>query len=639
MEKVKQRIISFFVKYRYMMMLTIPFWMMDIIIRITGNKVAFYPVYYPGPNLFTILWITLFTGIVVFIGGRAGKIIYCILSAVFCVMFLTNAVYYSLTGFYFNFSLLQMAGEGSSYIMDTILGTPVYVYALLIFIVIVIILVFRTASKERVFYEESRPKRLVMVILLFVVLHILAPYSLGKGTDGLKWNSFKNARDIYDNFNDSNKCMRVSGLYEYTFRNFYVIYLKPKEIMSDEDKAFMDEQYNDLMAEKNDYTGIFEGKNIIFLQLEGMDSWLLNEENTPNLYQLKNNAIDFKNHFSIYTGGGSTFNSEFAVNTGFTTPISYNENVYKLNGNTFNYTLPKLFKEQGYSVDAFHMNSGEFYNRALNYESWGYDSYNGLIDVLGMGNGSMSLTDGEDLSYELDRTLIENEEFYDKMFRNKEKFIDYIITYTPHTPFTSEKGVGKLVANMKYGEGNVPENLSEEDIAKLEAAETDYMVGLLLEALKENELYDNTVIVCYADHYLYTLEDKSILEKYKDTPVDSNLINRTPFFIWSADTQYTAVEQATMQIDILPTILNMFAVDYNPSYYLGSDIFSENYEGIVFFSDGSWYDGNVYVEMSNVTNDAEISEDELEYKNNIVSDLIRKNDLTLKYDYQKTIDE
>ena len=105
-----------------------------------------------------------------------------------------------------------------------------------------------------------------MVILLFVVLHILAPYSLGKGTDGLKWNSFKNARDIYDNFNDSNKCMRVSGLYEYTFRNFYVIYLKPKEIMSDEDKAFMDEQYNDLMAEKNDYTGIFEGKNIIFLQ-------------------------------------------------------------------------------------------------------------------------------------------------------------------------------------------------------------------------------------------------------------------------------------------------------------------------------------------------------------------------------------
>ena len=109
--------------------------------------------------------------------------------------------------------------------------------------------------------------------------------------------------------------MRVSGLYEYTFRNFYVIYLKPKEIMSDEDKAFMDEQYNDLMAEKNDYTGIFEGKNIIFLQLEGMDSWLLNEENTPNLYQLKNNAIDFKNHFSIHLLSVFLFYSESEVNT------------------------------------------------------------------------------------------------------------------------------------------------------------------------------------------------------------------------------------------------------------------------------------------------------------------------------------
>lgn len=75
----------------------------------------------------------------------------------------------------------------------------------------------------------------------------------------------------------------------------------------------------------------------------------------------------------------------------------------------------------------------------------------------------------------------------------------YIITYSPHTPFTTEKEVGKILAEEKYGKGNVPK-LSEEDCAKMAASETDNMVGLLIQALKDNGLYDNTVIVAYADH-------------------------------------------------------------------------------------------------------------------------------------------
>ena len=62
---------------------------------------------------------------------------------------------------------------------------------------------------------------------------------------------------------------------------------------------------------------------------------MLTKKTTPNLYNLRKHSIDFSNHYSIYTGGGSTFNSEFAVNTGFTTPISYIENVYSFSKNTF----------------------------------------------------------------------------------------------------------------------------------------------------------------------------------------------------------------------------------------------------------------------------------------------------------------
>ena len=92
----------------------------------------------------------------------------------------------------------------------------------------------------------------------------------------------------------------------------------------------------------------------------------------------------------------------------------------------------------------------------------------------------------------------------------------------------------------RYGKGNVPD-LSEEESAKLMVGETDYMVGLLIQALKDNGLYDNTVIVAYADHYLYTINDKTVLDKYKDT--QGNLINNTPFFIWSSDIKSQSVNK------------------------------------------------------------------------------------------------
>ena len=449
---------------------------------------------------------------------------------------------------------------------------------------------------------------------------------MGSGNKNLKWNSFKKARNVYNEFSDTNKSMKVAGLYEYTLRNLYITFLKPKEKISDSDRKFLKNIYEAKDEKKpNKYTGMLKGKNVIFLQLEGMDEWLLTKKNTPNLYKLKNESIDFTDHYSIYTGGGSTFNSEFAVNTGFTTPISYNENVYTFNKNTFNNTMAKLFKKEGYSVNAFHMNSSEFYSRGINYKSWGYDNYYGLKDIL-------DSKDKNDLSYELDRKLIENKTFYNKMFKGSERFVDYIISYTPHTPFTTEKEVGKLVAEMKYGKGKIPK-LSEEQVADLMVGETDYMVGLLMQALKDNNLYDNTVIVAYADHYLYTINDKSVLDKYKET--DNNLINRTPFFIWSSDMKAEKIDRTNMQMNILPTVLNLFGIDYNSNYYIGKDILSNDYSPLAFFADSSWYDGNAYVADGKVTNGVGISKTQIEKKSSIVSELIKKNDLTLKYDFLK----
>jgi phosphoglycerol transferase MdoB-like AlkP superfamily enzyme len=620
--KLKANIIKNYIFiHRYTLLLAVPFLLMDFITRLLGYKIGYFPIYYPSPNIFTVLWLFLFLGIVTSLKGKAGKAAYWSIFIVFFILFLTNTIYYSLTSFYFSFNLVLMADEGSSYLLDTIIHTNPLIYILAIIIIISAVI----ATKKAPVKKEWRFKRLGIIFLIFVMLHLISPLCLGFANSNLKWSSFRNPRNIYESYSDSNKSLRVSGLYEYSIRNFYMTFLKPKEKLNNDDKEFLEKIYTAEDTKKDDkYTGLFKGKNVIFLQLEGMDDWLLTQKNTPNLYNLRKNSINFTDHYSIYTGGGSTFNSEFAVNTGFTTPVSYTENVYTFNTNTFDNTLAKLFKKEGYTVNAFHMNSSGFYSRGVNYKSWGYDNYFSLKD-----SGSYN-----DLTYELDRELIENKTFYNNMFKQNGNFVDYIISYTPHTPFTTQKEVGQLVAAMKYGQDNIPD-LDEEDSAKLMVGETDYMVGLLIQALKDNNLYDNTVIVAFADHYLYTLKDKSILDKYKNT--DNNLINHTPFFIWSSDITPANVNEVTMQVNILPTVLNLFGIDYNSNYYLGKNALADNYKGIAFFSDYSWYDGNVYVEDGKITNNGVLSHKQLEKTNKAINDIIRKNDLTLKYDYLKNV--
>lgn len=615
------KIKKYIVTHRYTIYLAIPFLLMDIITRIFGYKIGYFPTFYPAPNIFTLVWIFLFLGIITCLKGTGSKIAYWVLFSLFFILFLTNTIYYSFTSFYFSFNLMLMAGEGSSYIWDTIIHANPLIYILAVCIVVIAVIVFKKAPEKKLF----RPKRLGVIFLIFIALHLLAPLCLGFANSNLKWSSFRNPRNIYNSYSDSNKSMRVSGLYEYSFRNFYITFLKPKESISKDDKEFLDKIYQaEDKKQPDEYTGIFKDKNVIFLQLEGMDNWLLTKKTTPNLYGLMKNSINFKDHYSIYTGGGSTFNSEFAVNTGFTTPVSYTENVYTLNTNTFDYTMAKLFKKEGYAVNAFHMNTSGFYSRGINYKAWGYDNYFGLQDIASY----------DTLDYELDRELILNKTFYDNMFKQNSKFVDYIITYTPHTPFTTSKEVGQLVAEMKYGKDNIPD-LSEEETAKLMVGETDYMVGLLIQALKDNNLYDNTVIVAYADHYLYTINDKTVLDKNKNTL--GNLINHTPFFIWSSDIQPKNINSVTMQMNILPTVLNLFGIDYNSNYYLGTNALAKNYKGIAFFSDYSWYDGNVYVDDEKILNKGKLSKKKREETSELVHNIIRKNDLTLKYDYFKTL--
>ena len=640
LSKYSRTILDFLQKHIYIIYMALPFLAMDIITRIFGKDISFYSFFKLPPNLFTITWIFLFLGLTLTFKKCIGRIIYFFTSVIFLFIFLTNNVYYSLTKTFFDFNLVESASEGAPYIIDTLKNTNFLVYLSFIFIILLII----KGIKSIPYKTKNNYRSIFIVLISFTIIHTLIPITLGKANSELTWSSWRNPRNVYISFNDNNKSMKVSGIYEYTVRNFYITFFKTEKQENSEDIEFLNNSFADDSNNQNKYTGIFKGKNVIFIQLEGLDNWLLTEETTPTLYNMLNNSIVFNNHYSYYNGGGSTFNSEFAVNTGFITPLSYTQNAYTFNKNNFPYSMAHLFKKEGYTVNAFHMNTGEYYSRTTNYKNWGYDNYYGLIDI----------ENYKDETYRLDRNLILNEKFNNLIFHTDDPdnlFVDYLITYSGHLPFTNTKGVCKMLYDedvAKSIEENTTETndetskevptpefvqMSELECIKRQAKETDYMFELLLQNLEEKGLIDNTILVVFTDHYLYTIEDKSILDNYKDT--SNNLINKTPFFIWSKDGKRTNINKVTSQLNILPTTLNLFGINYNSNNYIGKDALDPNYEGIVFFSDYSWYDGSIYVENGEITNNKNATYEYLEEKNYYISHLTKKNDLALKYNYFK----
>lgn len=628
MKQIKQNIFfkkihTFLKQTNYIFFAALPLIIMDVITKIIAHKIDFFNVYGIPPTFFSLSWIILFLSLSLLLKKKIGKYIYLITNISFLIIFITNNIYYSVTNNFFDFILLESFSEGSSYIVDAIKNVNPLFYLLIIFI---IYLIYK-GYKKIPYTTNNKYKPLLFVIIYFIILHTMAIFSLGKAFNTLEWSAWQNPKNNYITFYDNNKSMKITGLYEYTLRNFYITFLKPKEVETEEDKTFLDNAYIDIEKKDNKYTGLFEDKNLIFIQLEGVDNWLLTKETTPTLYKMLENSINFTDHYSFYSGGGSTFNSEFAINTGFITPLSYTQNAYTFNKNEFPNTLAKIFKNKGYAVNAFHMNTGEFYSRTTNYQNWGYDNYYGLKDMF----------EYKDNSYMLDRELIENETFNNLIFRKDQKFVNYLITYSLHTPFTNKEEVCEMLYNLDNLDKNKPfKEMTELECIKRQVKETDYMVELLLENLKEKDLIDDTVIVVFTDHYLYTMNQK-ILYTHKNA--SNNLINKTPFFIWSNNIEAQTFTKTTSQLNILPTILNLFNIDYNPNHYIGKDVLAPEYEGIVFFSDYSWYDGNVYVENGIVTNHKNISPDELEEKNSYINYITRKNDLTLKFNYFKQIKE
>ena len=605
-------------------LLGIPFILIDYFIRKETKKIKFN-VNQKYSYLFSYSYIKFYVLSSKAFKGNIGKIYYSILFIFYFLLFLTNIIYYSFACSFFYFKLLSYASEGSHFLIGVILDVKIKIWIkalIIVFSFIIAITIFRKS-------KENNFPSLMLFLIIFIYIQNYTKKLIGR-TGKKVWNDFRNPKNIFKECTHPNKCMKIAGFYKYIEKDFFKTYLNFKILLRKEEKEeldFLKNIYKDIKIHgKNEYTGRFKDKNIILIQMEGMDDWLLNKKNTPTLYSLKKNSFDFTDHYSYLISEGTTFNSEFCVNTGFYTPLSLSGNSYDFYKNTFN-SLPKMFKKLGYISKSFHFNNPEFYHRDLNYLGWGYDKFLSLIKTNDYRRFSHAALDTE---------LINNTKFYNEIFNTKEKFLYYFITFSIHVPFRNS-GHSALILKKKFGKKK-PQHLKQDDIIKILAGETDEMIKLLLEGLKKNNLYDNTVLIFFADHCTNGI--RKILSKYKIT--SDHRINHTPFLIWSANMKGEMINKTNCQLDILPTILNLFGIPFEEKSMIGRDIFDKNNLGFAFFDDYSWIDGNILVNNEKIINLKNLSENEIDkkYISNKTKEALEKfkrNDLTLKYDYLKYI--
>ena len=334
--------------------------------------------------------------------------------------------------------------------------------------------------------------------------------------------------------------------------------------------------------QKNDYTGYFKNKNLIILMLESTNEIAINEEYFPTLYKIYSEGWSWKNNYSP-RNTCPTGNNEFSA---LTSLYSINNTCvardYK--NNTYYESLFNLFSNKGYNVSSYHNYTDQYYARSIIHKNLGSTYYG--PDKLNI------LTSPIYGKWPSDVDLIENA--YPIITENKdEKFFAFLTTVTSHAPYNRSSEYGDKYLS-KFKDLDVSTDIKRY-LSKL--TEVDLALQTLLEKLKKNGKLNDTVIVLFGDHYPYAIDTKSIGQVLDNT--DGVDIDRTPFVIYNAKETPKVFEDYTSYINILPTIANLFDLDYDARLYMGEDLLGENYRSLVIFPNGSWKNEVAYYNANN----------------------------------------
>ncbi|SDF07343.1 LTA synthase family protein [Sporomusa acidovorans] len=319
-------------------------------------------------------------------------------------------------------------------------------------------------------------------------------------------------------------------------------------ILTDSEKEAIAAWYreNREMRPDNEYKGMFAGQNLIFIQVESLESFYLKnslggKEITPNLNRLLKNSLYFPNFYE-QVSNGTTADAEFMANTSIY-PLRRGTEYFRYPNNTYN-SLPKLMAKRGYTTLAIHPDNKSYWNWQYNMESIGYqlclDSSNFLMEErIGLG-----LSDG---SFFRQVAPILQE-------RNR-PFLAFMITLTNHTTFELPDEYKELEPDEKFAGTMLGRSFHTVHY-------TDRQIGNFLALLDQGNLLDNTVIVIYGDHTgvhrFYSQEINAI------TPADTwwqDNHHKVPFLIYQKGLTGQGIMTSGGQIDILPTVAYLMGID------------------------------------------------------------------------------
>lgn len=390
---------------------------------------------------------------------------------------------------------------------------------------------------------------------------------------------------------------------------------------------------------RNEYTGMFEGYNLIYLTAEGFSTYAVREDLTPTLYKMVNSSFVFNNYY-VPLWATSTSDGEYVNCTGL---IPDGQHSMKASAdNNMAYVLPKFFAKENVYSRAYHNNTLSYYDRYLSHPNLGYD-----FKAIKLGKGlseeewggqlfTVATPDawpGSDLEM-MEGTLGE--------YINDERFHVYYMTVSGHMNynFTGNRMSGKnkdAVANL---------DMSENARAYIACnIELDKALEYLLDQLEQAGKLENTVICLSADHYPYGMTEEQYEELAgKDLSQDLD-VYRNSLILWNAGMQEPVyVDKVCCSVDILPTLLNLFNFDFDSRMYAGRDIFSEE-EGLVIFKDKSFVSDTVAYDRQKKTTTwkKELTEEEqtayMEAARQDVKDRYQFSAYILRNDYYDLIEQ
>ncbi len=381
---------------------------------------------------------------------------------------------------------------------------------------------------------------------------------------------------------------------------------------SDKDLKFVDEYFAaEIPSNKNEFTGMFKGYNLIFITAEAWSPLAVSEEVTPTLYKMIHSCFDFTNFYNPlwYT---STVDGEFAGISGLLPEGKHNgrrcsmtlddldtaedESAAadaKKSNNAMPYALGNVFKRNGYKTYAYHNHTFDYYQRNAILSCFGYDTYRGMNGgtILGKTSRDYALKITK-MWPQSDLEMMQNSvsEYLDEWKKTGQPFHTYYMTVSGHTNYTVN---GNSMVARHFDE---MADLPYSDMLKGYIAanyELELAINSLIEQLTEAGALEKTVIVINADHYPYGLKsaaenenlpENTYFSEFYGHEVDMNYeVYKNHLVIWNAGMEETyVVDKTACPVDIVPTLLNLFGIEFDSRLLMGRDILSD-YPGFVIF--------------------------------------------------------